>query len=333
MYCADEDEDILAFDTGEQSLVSQAIAYLRQHNIDEALMVERRFRDIEALAKAISRFPPVCQTQLLAGIRRDSSSLASSLTLVSGGSRLLHTPTRVIASRSFLVAKYHAFSLLAIALGNTHVLIDPIRNISLGIVFTLMIEDVYISCLEDSAFPADRKDILANELVRLWDRGRDPRASVHIPCLKSLWAVRTENPPSFGTLEGTSELVRISMDMDDDWSRFIAGQLSNGETRSALEEFLFGLSNEELAVLRLHIHAGKLFALDNGDIQEALGRHRSYIEASDCDARLMYEFYVQRREAAKMRRLMAADGPHHTIEELYLGYRFAQDQYMDLDLH
>ena len=332
MHCADEDEDILAFDSTERTLVTQAVSHLRQNNIDEAIMVERRFRDIEALARAISRFPPVCQTQLLAGTRRDSSSLASSLTLVSGGSRLLHTPTRVIASRSFLVAKYHAFSLLAIALGTDHLLIDPIHNISLGIVFTLMIEDVYISCLEDPAFPADRKDMLANELVRLWDRGRDPRASVHIPCLKSLWAVRTANPPSFGTLEGTSELVRISMDMDDDWSRFIAGQLANIQTRSALEEFLFGLSSEELSLLRVHIRAGKLFALDEGGIKEVLGRRRSYIEASDCDARLMYEFYVQRREAAKMRRLMVADGPHRTIEELYLGYRFAQDQYMDMDL-
>lgn len=329
MHCSDEDEDILAFDNAERALFASAMEYLRAHNLDEAFMVRRRFGDLESLARSISRFPPICQTQLLAGVRRDTASLASSLTLVSGGSRLLHTPTRVIASRSFLVAKFHAFSLLALALGSEHDLIEAIRNISLEIVFTLMVEDVYLSCLEDPAFPEDRKDSLAMDLIRLWDRGRDPRSSVHIPCLKSLWAVRTLNPPSFGTLEGTSELVRISMDMDDDWSNFVSARLQDPETRASLEEFLFGLSSEEMLLLRVQIRAGSVFALDSKGIHEALGRERSYIEASDADARLMYEFYVQRREAARVRRIIKAEGPHRTIEEIYLGYRFAQERYTD----
>ncbi len=215
------------------------------------------------------------------------------------------------------------------ALGAEHELAEAIQGISIEIVFTLTMEDVYLACLEDDKLPLDLKESIAMDLVRLWDRGRDPRASSHIPCIKNLWTVRRENPPSYGTLEGTSELIRINMDMDDDWTQFILSRRDDREMRGALEEFLFGLSHEEMAHLRVLIRMGNVFALNEGGIQNALGKKRSYTEASDADPRLMYEFYIQRSEGARTRKQTGVHGPQRTIEEIYLSYRFAQERYLE----
>jgi len=39
----------------------------------------------------------------------------------------------------------------------------------------------------------------------------------------------------------------------------------------------------------------------------------------------MYNFYVDRRDAARLRRRLSAIGPGHTIEEIYLKYRIIQE--------
>jgi hypothetical protein len=319
----DNQEYMVAFDPDEKELLCRALQSLRERDASEAELVERRIADLENLAAAISRFPPVGVSQLLSGVKRGPETLTTAILKVSGPARLLHTPTRVVAARSFFVAKTHAFSLAALATSYDRELSMRFRAATFAVVFSLMAEDVYLSCLDDREFPAEKKEALAEDLVRLWDRGRDPRATAHVPALGALWAAREAAPPVFGTMEGSSELMRISLDLGPDWASFVAERMGDEETVGALEEFLFGLSWEEIAETRSRLRRLCLGAINREELHEFLGHDGVYAPIAEGDPRAMYGFYVERREAARSRARSTSPGPHRTLEELYLAYRMA----------
>jgi hypothetical protein len=43
------------------------------------------------------------------------------------------------------------------------------------------------------------------------------------------------------------------------------------------------------------------------------------------DYRAMYDFYVDRRDTARFRQRLSSPGPLHTLEEIYIKYRIAQE--------
>lgn len=316
----EETAGILAFDAEERILVDEGLARLAEARPQDADLVSGRFEALEALARAVSRFPSACESQLLRGVRRDGETLAASMCAFSGPSRLLRTPTRVVASRAFLVAKVQAFSMLAIAAEDHPGVSARARAAVMGAVCALLAEDVYLSCLEDPSLPLATREDLARDLLALWERGRDPRASVHAPALASLWSARDASPPVFGTLEGSSELVRLSIELGPDWLRFVADELDDEDARGALEEFLFALTAEEIARARRGLFESGLSSASAADVAAILGPGNGY-GSVERDPRSMYEFYVERRERARERAKIGAPGPRKTIEGMYLTYR------------
>ncbi|MFQ3547256.1 MAG: hypothetical protein SNJ56_02875 [Termitinemataceae bacterium] len=315
--------------TEEYLLVEEALSSLSDDHIEDVNLAIRRFKDLDLLGKAIARFPSIKESQILRGQERNGTTLAASLAQFSNPSRVLHTPTRVVASRAFLVAKSHAFSLLSILVGQHHPIQKKIQNIIFSVSCALMAEDVYLSCLDDPCFPYDKKERLANDLVHLWDHGIDPRSSEHVPSLQALWRARNETAPAFGTLDGSSELVRISLELDDDWQEFLLAHLKYDETKFALEEFLFALSYEEIQQLRRRLVKYGICAIDYADVRNYLGTEPAYGEytghLSDGDPRSIYDFYAERRDAAHYRARLKAPGPHKTLEELYLIFKIFQE--------
>lgn len=313
--------DSLALSVGEESLVQRVLEFLRSCDPAEADLVERRFQDLRIFGEAISRFPSVKETQILRGVMRNQKTLVDSLKEFSRSGRLLHTPTRIVASRSFLVAKTHAFSLLALAGCEFDECRSDIRAVVFSIACSLMAEDVYLSCLEDTQLSQEKKDFLILDLIRLWDSGSDPRASEHVPALQALWAARDTAPPVFGTMDGSYEMIRISLDMGDDWQDFLLDRLKHEETRNALEEFLFGLSYEEITEVRSRLIKFGIPSVGKEEVRAYLGDRPSYSIDSYDDPRYIYDFYAERREAARERSRMISPGPKKALEELYLMYR------------
>jgi hypothetical protein len=230
-----------------------------------------------------------------------------------------------VAARSFLVAKSHAFSLLSILVRDTDRFRTPVRSVIFSIICTLMAEEVYFSCLDDPSFSESIKSRLAADLLSLWDSGTDPRSSQHLPALESLWIARDEAPPVFGTMDGFSELMRISLDLGEDWHEFVAEHISDNETRWALEEFLFGLSYEEILEVRSRLRSVGISAVNADEVRSYLGGKPAYALAKDPDPRAIYDFYVDRRDAAALRKRISSAGPLRTLEEIYLKYRIAQE--------
>jgi hypothetical protein len=188
-----------------------------------------------------------------------------------------------------------------------------------------MAETVYFSCLEDSVFSHNTKATLADDLLALWDSGVDLRGIRHISALSALWLVREATPPCFGTLDGNSEIIRITMDLEEDWREFLVVEAENKETRWALEEFLFGLSWEEIQSIRARLTHYGLNAVNYDQIRSYLDSKPAYSMGNSRDPRAFYDFFIERSEACYLRKKAGSPGPRHTLEEIYLKYRIIME--------
>ncbi|MDR1238742.1 MAG: hypothetical protein LBK27_01380 [Treponema sp.] len=305
----------------EEHLVGEIESWLESRDSADYRVAKERFRCLRNLGAAVSEYPSVRETGFLQGVIRDEGKLLESLCKFSSSSHLLHIPTKVVASRSFLVAKFHALSLLARLVHEKDEFFIPLRKVIFSIVCTLMAEEVYFSCLDDPFMSHDTKMNLAYDLISLWDSGTDPRAIHHLPALSALWIAWEAAPPSFGTMDGTSELLRITIDMENDWQGFLVEEANNEETRWALEEFLFGLSYEEIQQVRSRLTRFGVSAVNYDEIRSYLGSKPSFVSVRNADPRAIYDFFVNRRDTGLLRKRIAAPGPRRTLEEIYIKYR------------
>jgi hypothetical protein len=305
----------------EEHLAGKVVEWLRYSNPAEFQLAEERFLGLRALGNAVFGYRSIRDTELFKGIIRDEEGLAEALLSFSSSSHLLHIPTKVVALRSFLVAKFHAFSLLLYMVDVHDKFYNQLRNVIISIICTLIAEDVYFSCLEDPGFSKNTKSCIANDLIALWDSGVDLRGIRWLSALSTLWIARDASPPVFGTMDGNSELLRVSMDMELDWQEFLMEESGNEQTRWALEEFLFGLSYEEILQVRSRLGRFGITAVGFDEIRSYLGSKPAYSLVNNRDPRAIYDFFVERRDACTIRRRLSVSGPRYTLEEIYLKYR------------
>ena len=309
----------------ELHLVKEIGDYLDSVYPNESIQAKQKFECLRALGMAVSQYPTIRAGQILRGVERTEEQLLEALCSFASPSYLLHIPVRVVAARSYLVAKYQSFSMLLILAGDREEFYRPIREVILTVIHTLMAEEVYFSCLNDPEFPGEIKLKLAYDLISLWDSGTDTRTVRHLPAMDALWTVRDSSPPAFGTMNGTSELLRITINLGNDWHEFLVANVSENKTRWALEEFLFGLSHEEIDTVRSRLIEFGISAVGHKEIHSYLDNHPAYGIINSSDFRAMYNFYVDRRDTARLRRKLSLPGPSHTLEEIYLRYRIVQD--------
>lgn len=305
----------------EEALVRAVTASLDAGNAAEAEIIRQRFECLKSFGASVALFPPIQEAQSLRGHVRDAKRLVQFLVGLAPSSYLLHIPARILAVRSFLVTKFHAFSLLSKFAPPSSEWREPVHAVLFSVLFTIMAEDVYFSCLDEMSFPVDMKAAMAGDLVSFWDTGSELAMAEHFPALEALWSARNNSPPSFGTLDGNSEIFRISIDLGEDWHDFLVSQLADDETKWALEEFLFGLSFEELASIRTRLRRFGIHAADFDEIRMYLGSIPAYSVEKNDDPRALYDFYIDRKEASQIRRRLGAPGPYKTLEEIYLKYR------------
>ena len=309
----------------EKLLVDKITVFLESRNDVEIKLVNHRFKCLNDLGITISNYPSVRDSYMLRGSLRDEQKLIKALCSFAQASHVLHIPSRVVLTRSYLVAKFQAFSLLSILIKGNEEFNYPLRVIMYSIIHTLMIEEVYFSCLDDPNFTQDIKVQVANDLIALWDSGTDARLVRHLPAFQDLWTARDNSPPAFGTMNGSSELLRITIDMGKDWQEFLIDQTSMNETRWALEEFLFGLSYEEILAVRSRLNKFGISAVGHDEVRSFLDSQPSYDIVSGSDFRAIYNFFIDRRDAALFRERTKAPGPQRTLEEIYLKYRIVRE--------
>jgi hypothetical protein len=312
---------IIGLTDQEEGLAQEIIAYLESGNSEAAAIARNdlfRLRDLGALT---SRYPSIRKAQRIRGELGDANKLFAAIPSPVFPFGTLNSPVRALAVYKYLVAKSHTFSMLSLLTLDKKEYHIQARRVIFAIICTLMIGDVYRSCLRDLSVPCHIRSCLAGDLVSILDSGADPRVIEHLPALEALWTARGAAPPSFGTMDGASELVRISLDLGDDWQTFLTDSIYNDETRFALEEFLFGISYEEILDVRTRLSRFGISAVGAAEVRAYLGSNSGYSMADSTDLRMAYDFYIARQDAARLRKTTNAPGPRKTLEEIYLKHR------------
>ncbi|MBN1616501.1 MAG: hypothetical protein JW875_04250 [Spirochaetales bacterium] len=318
--------DIVVLNAQERALVNRVFENLRVYSPETMVGVATRVMDLERLSVSISRYPSMHESGALAGQLRSSETLIETLCAYSDGERLLTLPTKAILGQGFLVAKFHAFAAITKVALNSFFSdqdIQELRQATLNIMFTLMAEDVYMSLLDDPNLrPGVRRDV-AESLAELWEHRLDPNVSSLAPVLDAVWTVRDQIAPNFGTMIGTSELLLLSIALDDTWQRFISSRLGDSDIASSMEEFLFGLSYEDISLIRKELKTRGLSAIGREEVPGIIG-HKAAL--SNEDPRIFYRAYTQRRNNADARKRLQAAGPKKTIEDHYMQFIFEQNR-------
>jgi len=327
--------DIVFLTPTENALVERISARLKKTSPETLLVISNRFSDIKHLAWSIAQFPSLLESQAISFDEKQTQhSLVENLLKPRDGDKTLHYPAKAIMGKGFLVAKFQAFSSLtkiAIKSNFPDNDIADLRSATQAIMYTIMAEDVYTSLLGDLTIPIDIRREIAYSLLILWEHRSDQNVKDIAPVLDTVWNAKRKLAPAFGTMVGTSELLLLSIEMDDDWRNFINTKLEDKQVSMALEEFLFGLSYEQIQSLRTILREKGIPAIGRDEVSFFLGEpiHASY-EFTPKDFFLLYSI---RRENAVARKRMKIDGPHSTLEDHYMRFileKNKEKQYNDI---
>ena len=144
------------------------------------------------------------------------------------------------------------------------------------------------------------------------------------PVLQEVWSARRTLAPAFGTMMGTSELIIMSMQMDEQWIGFIKSEMKNPGVSQAMEEFLFGISTEQIQQLKEILKTKGIPAISRDEVSTFLGEHVK-VDAG-LDYRDFYSMYTIRRDNARSRHRLKLEGPHKTLEDYYIQYITAKNK-------
>lgn len=319
---APQNAGIVVFSDWQQQMVDYLLPRLKKVDPDRYDSLIQRIMDLEMLAKGVARFPSLLERHRLTGGERTPTSLIDSLIKHQDeGDAILQLPSKASLGKGFLIAKIHTFSSLskiAKSIGEEEKVVQNFKNETVTMMFSLLAEDVYINFIRDKSIDMDLRRQTANSLLLLWEHRADQNIAEIAPVLQSIWTARRTLAPAFGTMMGTSELMLISMQMDEQWTGFIRSKLQDPMVSQAMEEFLFGISFEHINQLREILRGQGIKAIGRDEVSKFLGIHVK--TDAGLDYRDFYSMYTLRRDNARARARLGVPGPQKTLEDYFILY-------------
>ncbi|MGP1437513.1 MAG: hypothetical protein ACTTKH_00405 [Treponema sp.] len=306
---------IITFTNEERELVAKVFDEVSAISSTSFKKIKQKLTDLEEVATSISKYPSIKGSSVLAGKTRTESSLVESLCTFNSDSTLLTLPTKTILGKAYLVAKFHtfvAFYKVASNLKLEKTYIDALNNATFNIMFTIMAEDVYLSLLKDQGLKNEVKEEIAYSLTDLWESRLDKNTFKFSSMLTIIWEARTKIAPAFGTMLGTVEFFSFSGYVGTKWAHFISEKLRIKEVLWALEEFLFGISYEEIAFIREKLKEENLQAISRDEAFKMLNKTSDF---TSTDVRSFYASYSERRNNAEARKRLKVEGPIRILED------------------
>ncbi len=299
--------------------LSQKLTFIRPDYLE---ILKRRMDDLQSLAASIARFPSLLErATLVGGVRTPQELIESLINHTPEGDAMLQLPSKSTLGRGFLVAKIHTFSSLTKLSKEAALdakITQTFQDETVSMMFLLLAEDVYLNMIRDNSIEMNFRRQLALSLLLLWEHRADQNITDISPVLQSVWQARRRLAPAFGTMMGTSELIMISMQMDEQWAKFIKAKLSVPDVSQAMEEFLFGLSYEQVQQLKATLREKGIAAIGRDEVSSFLGQH---IKTDvSLDYRDFYTQYSLRRDNARARARFGLPGPHKTLEDYFIRF-------------
>lgn len=319
---------IVVFTPKQKEMTEALFDKIKVTDPDRYEVFQKRISDLRNLAVSIANFPSLLERHELTGGERTRQSLIDSLIdHQDRGDYILQLPSKASLGKGFLVAKIHTFSSLYKVARNIKEQEDVIQYFqteTITMMFSLLAEDIYLNLIQDKSIPLDFRREIAMSLLLLWEHRSDQSISYIAPVLQSVWTARRKLAPAFGTMMGTSELMLISMQLDDQWTSFIRAMLKDPGVSQAMEEFLFGISFEQILKLRSILRTRGIAAIGRDEVSAFLGTHIK--SDAGLDYRDFYSMYTIRRDNARARERMGLPGPHKTLEDYFIRYVMELDK-------
>lgn len=316
------DTGIVVFTENQKELVHAIRDALALKKKEELAPLNKRIGDLKRLAAAIANFPSLLERANLTGGTRTPTSLIDSLVNSNReGDTTLQLPSKATLGKGFLVAKLHTFSSmerLAREAGMDEKFVTTVHDETISMMFLLLAEDVYLNLIRDTSLTMETRRQLALALLLLWEHRADQNISDISPVLQSVWKARTRLAPAFGTMMGTSELIMISFQLDEQWSQFIKTKLGEQGVNQAMEEFLFGISYEQITKLKSLLREQGIAAIGREEVSSFLGTDVK-TDVSE-DYRDFFQQYSLRRDNARARKRLNLPGPHKTLEDYFISF-------------
>ena len=307
----------------QEQLVKRLLDELHKSAPGRVGHLEERLRKVEKLAQDIALFPSLLErTETNTSVRTPEELVESLVSYHEEGDTLLQLPSKATLGKSFLVTKIHTFySMYKLARDFTDMdekFAKAYMDETISMMLTLMAEDVYMDIIRDEVINKDLRREMALSLIILWEH----RSDQTIADIAPVWEARRKIAPIFGTMMGTSELMQVSMQMDVQWVQFMKGRLSDPDVSQAMEEFLFGISHEQIQRLKAILKEQGVKNIGRDEVSSYLGeRVKTDIAA---DYRDFYLLFTVRRDNARVRARLHFDGPKHTLEDHFI--RFVMEQ-------
>lgn len=304
----------------QQELVNELKSHIKADDTEHLKVFEKRVHDLKKLAEAIANFPSLLErAQLTVGSRTPQSLIESLLSSKREGDTTLQLPSKAILGKAFLVSKIHMFASLEKLARNTNLdekFVKKLHEETVSMMFLLLAEDVYLNLIRDKSLDMDSRRQLAMSLLLLWEHRADQNISDISPVLQAVWKARARLAPAFGTMMGTSELMTITFSLDDEWSKFITTKLNDEDVKMAMEEFLFGISYEQITRLKNILKEKGIAAIGRDEVSTYLGE--SVTTDISMDYRDFFQQYSIRRDNARVRNRLKIPGPHKTLEDHFI---------------
>lgn len=313
----------------QKDLIDSILPDIAVYDKEKAENFKDRLEDLERLAQAVARFPSLLERhQLIGGERTPTSLIDSLIDHQDLGDATLQLPSKAILGKGLLVAKTHtlsSFQKFITHMGEKYTSIaKAFEAETITSMFSLLVEDVYLNLIRDTKQPIEFRREWALSLLLLWEHWSNQTIETVAPVLQSVWNARRKLAPAFGTMMGTSELLMISMQMDDQWISFIKQKLGDAGVTQAMEEFLFGISYEQIKFLRASLKEKGIPAIARDEVKKFLGGH---IKAdAGLDYRDFYSMYTVRRDNARSRARLMLEGPKKTLEDYFIQFVTEQNK-------
>lgn len=324
----DEEKGIVLLTPKQEILYKEIIDIIKEKAPDRYEIISERIKDLKELAVAIAAFPSLLERHdLVGGMRTPQLLIDSLIKHQNQGDTSIALPSKVILGKGFIVAKTHTFSSLSKlseSLEAPSKLTAALKLETITMMFNLMAEDVYLNLINDQTAPMEYRREWCMSLLMLWEHRNDQTIESVAPVLQSVWLARRMLAPAFGTMMGTSELILMSMQMDEQWIGFIKSEMSQPGVSQAMEEFLFGISHEQIIKLKEILKTKGIPAISRDEVSTFLGQHVK-VDAG-LDYRDFYAMYTVRRDNARNRGRMNLEGPHKTLEDYYIKYITAKNK-------
>jgi hypothetical protein len=315
-----EPADWFFFDPAEREVVLAALSVVGAKDPEHEELLRASLRRLERLAALIRDTPSIVTSWRAIGGRPFSGeSLIELLCRVPDYDLDLHVPTKATIGQGYLVAKINFLK----ALGYAVEPLSPPKDLSLRLelelaqsIYSKLAEELFVSIVTDEDALHEVKVGAAGFLFRIWDERLLIEVDDFAPLLESVWRARSRVLPLLGTMLGTYEVFQLVREAcDPRFLDYFGTESLAVEQLLAFEEFLFGLSYEEIQRLRRHMQesAANLMTLEQARL--LLGRRSPSWASQHEGAQAFYTSYKKRRVNARFRSATKAEGPKRTAEE------------------